>query len=88
VVIHFAHNDPHCFVTIKRKVTQVGPLVQEVAVGEDRVGFAQALVDELHYDREVVLIFVLQHDTAQEGAVRRAGQASPTGRGMQEVGCA
>jgi hypothetical protein len=59
VVVHFAHDHTHCLGAVKGEVAQVWPLVQEVAVCEDRVGLAEALVDEVHDNWQVVLALVL-----------------------------
>lgn len=50
---------PLCRVSVKGQEAEVGPVAQEVAVGEDRVGLRELGVDEGHRQGQVRLAGVL-----------------------------
>ena len=72
---------------VKGQETQVRPVAQEVAVGEDRIGLGELGVDEGHGEREVCLsgvLFFLYRRQGRKLGKRKGRGGEGRGRGERE----
>lgn len=56
--------------------------MKEVAIREDRIWLAEALIDEVHDNRQVVLVFVLQHSSRGSTGSEQTSNGVTGGKGQ------